>query len=224
MPAIQSASHILRRSGAVLLGAGAVDLAWLALRIGTGNDFSYSMALPAMLGGALLWRGSLQAAFYLSWIAGVLLPIAVAGGVIALLQPVDLTLTELRLDPLGTIACALPLVLFCAVVYWLREELQRQPVRAAFLAAGRRPPAVHLALGVGVVIALLALVGHQLGRHDGMADKAVLLAQQKHGTDFHYHARLVKARDGAPGQLMQATVLAWRADRIDTVHVSWQEK
>lgn len=224
MPAIPSVQFILRRCGAVLLAAGAIDMCWLVWRISTGIEYSYSMALPAMFGGALLLRGSLKAAFYLSWIAGVLLPIAVASGAIALLQPVDLTLTQLRLDPAGQIAAALPLVLFCAVLYWLRDELQRLPVQSAFLTAGRRKPAVHVALGIGVVFALLALVGHQLGRNAGDSEKAVQLAQQKHGDQFHYHASKISKRDDPQGTFVDATVLAWRADRVDVVHISWKEK
>lgn len=224
MPAIQSAPHILRRCGVVLLAAGAIDIGWMAWRIGTGHDYSYSMALPAIFGGALLMRGSLKAVFYLSWIASVLLPIAVASGVIALLQPVDLTLTQLRLDPAGRIAAALPLVLFCGVLYWLRDELQRLPVQSAFLTTGRRQPAVHVALGIGVVFALLALAGHQLGRDGGASDKAVQLAQQKLGADFHYYASKITPRDDTEGTFVDATVQAWRADRVDTVLVSWKEK
>jgi hypothetical protein len=224
MAAPQSAQHIMRRCGAVLLAAGAIDIGWMAWRIGTGHDYSYSMALPAIFGGALLMRGSLQAAFYLAWIASVLLPVAVASGVIALLQPVDLTLTQLRLDPAGQIVAAVPLVLFCAVLYWLRDELQRLPVQSAFLTAGRRQPAVHVALGIGVVFALLALAGQQLGRDGGASDKAVLLAQQKHGDQFHYHASKISKRDDPQGSFVDATVLAWRADRVEVVDISWKDK
>lgn len=224
MPALQSASHILRRCGVVLLAVGTLDIAWMVWRISTGIDHSYSMALPAIFGGALLIRGSLKAAFYLAWIASVLLPVAVASGVIALLQPVDLTLTQLRLDPAGQLAAAVPLVLFCAVLYWLRDELQRLPVQSAFLTAGRRQPAVHVALGIGVVFALLALAGQQLGRDGGASDKAVQLAQQKHGDQFHYHASKISKRDDPQGTFVDATVLAWRTDRVEVVDITWKEQ
>lgn len=224
MPATQSAHAILRRAGAVLIAAGAIDFAAMVARIAAGNDYSYSMALPAMIGGALLLRGSLKAAFYLAWIASVLLPIAVASGVIALLQPLDLTLTQLRLDPAAQIGKALPLVLFCVVLYWLRDQLQRQPVQAALLTSGQRQPAVHLALGIGVVLALLALVGQQLGRHGDLADKAVSMAQQKQGDGYHYHASKITTRDDQQGKIVEATVMAWRADRVDVVDVVWKEQ
>ena len=214
----------MRRCGAVLLAAGAVDISWMVWRISTGSDYSYSMALPAILGGALLLRGSLRAAFFLAWIASVLLPIAVASGVIALLQPLDLTLTQIRLDPAGQIAGALPLVLFCVVLYWLRSELQQLPVQSAFLTAGRRKPAVHVALGIGVVFALLALAGQQLGRDAGFSETAVSLAREKHGAGFHYYASKITPRREAEGTSVAATVQAWRADRVAVVDVSWKEK
>ena len=224
MPDIQPAPAILRRAGVVLLALCAFELAWMAWRIATGADYSYSMIIPALIGGIYLVRGSLRAAFFLVWIASVLLPLALAILVLTLLQPVDLTLTQWQLDPGAQLAVLLPLLLFCGVLHWLRTELLRQPVRTAILSSGRREPAAHLALGVGVVLALLALGGHQLGRDADLVRKAEFLAKEKHGEEYHYYASKITPRDDMEGTFVEAKVQAWRADRIDTVDVFWKEK
>lgn len=208
----------------ILLGAAAFDIAWMVWRVAGGADYSYSMTILAVIGGVLLLRGSLKAAFFLVWIASLLLPLAVASGAMALLQPVDLTLTRLRLDASGQIAAALPLLVFCVALYWLRTELLRQPVQAAMLIAGRRRPAAHVALGIGVVLGLLALLGGHLSRSGDLAGKAEALARAKHGADFHYYASKITPRDDMEGTFVEAKVEAWRADRVDTVDVFWKEK
>lgn len=218
------ASTILHRAGLVLLAAGLLDLAFMAWHLAKGAPHSYSMALPAVIGGVLLMRGNLRAAFVLVWIASVLLPMAVASGIMSLLQPLDLTLTQLRLDPAGQLGAAMPLVLFCAVLVWLRHQLLREPVQAAIVLSGRRKPAAHFALGLGVVLGLLALGGQQLGRDADLSRKAEFLARAKHGKDFHYFASSLTPRDDMEGTFVEAKVQAWRADRVDTVDVFWKEK
>ncbi|KQQ36015.1 hypothetical protein ASF61_07330 [Duganella sp. Leaf126] len=226
----QSASSILRRAGAVLLVLCACDLAWMAWRVAGGAAhsaqwvYSLAMIVPAMVCAAFLLRASLRAAALLVWIASVLLPLALAMAALTLLQPPDLTLTQWRLDPGAQLAVLLPVVLFCAALFWLRTALLRQPVRAAMVVSGRRPPADHLALGAGVVLALLALGGHQLGRDAGLLRKAEFLARAKHGEQYRYHVSKLTPRDDMEGTFVEAQVLAWRADRIDTVDVFWKEK
>lgn len=208
----------------LLLGAAAFDIAWMVWRVAGGADYSYSMTILAVIGGVLLLRGSLRAAFFLVWIVSVLLPMAVASGIMELLQPLDLTLTRLRLDTGGQIAAAVPLLVFCAVLYCVRSELLRQPVQAAMLIAGRRRPAAHTALGIGVVLGLLSLLGGHLSRSGDLAGKAEVLARAKHGADFQYYASKITPRDDMDGTFVEAKVEAWRADRVDTVDVFWKEK
>nr|WP_315399446.1 hypothetical protein [uncultured Duganella sp.] len=219
-----TAPQILRRAGVVLLVVGLLDVAYLVWCLSTGAGYSYSMTIPAVIAGLLLMRGSLRAASALIWIAAILLPMAVASGAMSLMQPLDLTLTQLRLAPAAHFAAALPLVLFCALLYWLLQQLGRQPVQAAIQSSGRRKPAINVALTVGVALSMLALTGKQLGQNGDLSRKAEQLALEKHGAGFRYHASSLTPRDDTEGTFVEAKVQAWNADRIDTVDVFWKEK
>ena len=220
----QTAPQILRRAGVVLLVVGAVDIAYLIWCLSAGASYSYSMTIPAVIAGALLMRGSLRAASALIWIAAILLPMALASGAMSLMQPLDLTLTQLRVAPATHFGAALPLVIFCGLLYWLLQQLGRQPVQAAIQSASRRKPAVNVALIVGVVLAMLALTGKQLSHNADLSRKAEQLAREKHGAQFSYHVTSVTPRAEMEGTFVEAKVQAWRADRVDTVDVFWKEK
>lgn len=118
----QTAPQILRRAGVVLLVVGAFDIAYMIWRLSTGASYAYSMTIPAVIAGVLLMRGSLRATVALIWIAANLLPMAIASGAMSLMQPLDLTLSQLRLAPSIYFGAALPLVLFCGLLYWLLQQ------------------------------------------------------------------------------------------------------
>lgn len=220
----QTAPQILHRAGVVLLVVGAVDIAYMIWCLSTGASYSYSMTIPAVIAGVLLMRGSLKAATALIWIAAILLPMAVASGAMSLMQPLDLTMTELRLAPAARFGAALPLVIFCALLYWLLHQLGRQPVQSAIQTTGRKKPAINVALTIGVALSMLALTGKQLGQNSDLKKKAEQLAQEKHGAQFRYHATSITPRDDMEGTFVEAKVQAWNQNSVDTVDVFWKEK
>ena len=220
----QTAPQILRRAGVVLLVAGAVDIAYMIWCLSTGASYSYSMTIPAIIAGVLLIRGSLKAAFVLIWIAAILLPMALASGAMSLMQPFDLTLTELRLAPATHFGAALPLVIFCGLLYWLLQQLGRQPVQSAIQATRGRKPSTNVALTIGVVLSMLALTGKQLAQNGDLSPKAEQLAREKHGAQFRYHVIGLTPRDDMEGTFVEAKVKAWNQGSVDTVDVFWKEK
>lgn len=224
MTETQTAPQILHRAGVVLLVAGAVDIAYMIWCVSTGASYSYSMTIPAMIAGVLLMRGSLKAAFVLIWIAAILLPMALASGAMSLMQPFDLTLTELRLAPATHFGAALPLVIFCGLLYWLLQQLGRQPVQAAIQATRGRKPATNVALTIGLVLSMLALAGKQLAQNGDLSRKAEQLAREKHGAQFRYHVIGLTPRDDMEGTFVEAKVKAWNQGSVDTVDVFWKEK
>ncbi|HEX8405632.1 MAG TPA: hypothetical protein VF670_13510 [Duganella sp.] len=219
-----TAPQILHRAGVVLLVVGALDIAYLIWCLSTGASYSYSMTIPAVIAGVLLMRGSLKAVVALIWIAGILLPMAIASGAMSVMQPVDLTLTQLRLAPLTHFGAALPLVLFCGLLYWLLQQLARQPVQAAIQTTGRKRPAINVALTVGVALSMLALTGKQIGQNSDLKNKAEQLAREKHGAQYRYHAAKIAPRDDTEGTFVEAKVQAWNENSLDTVDVFWKEK
>ena len=220
----QTAPQILHRAGVVLLVVGAVDIAYMIWCLSTGASYSYSMTIPAVIAGVLLMRGSLRAASALIWIAAILLPMALASGAMSLMQPLDLTLTQLRVAPAAHFGAALPLVIFCGLLYWLLQQLGRQPVQAAIQTAGRKKPVINVALTIGVALSMLALTGKQLGQNSDLKKKAEQLAQEKHGAQFRYHASSITPRDDMEGTFVEAKVQAWNQNSADTVDVFWKEK
>ena len=148
---------ILKRVGVVLLVVGLADIAWMIYCIINKISYSSSLNLFAVFAGVFLIRGSLRTASTVRWF-GVFFFSAAVAMIFALpaLQPMDLTITQFRLDPLNSAGGAVFVVSILAFLYWVITELGREPVLVASDAAGvkRRNMRISAGLGVALVIGL----------------------------------------------------------------------
>ena len=134
---------ILKRVGAVLLAVGLIDIAVMIYCIANRISYSSSFNIFAVVAGIFLLRGSLRAASIVRWFSVFML-----SGFVALLiawplmQPVGLTLTQIRLNPRTSIATFAFLAFVLGLLFWLARELGREPVLAA--RAGRKIGRAHV--------------------------------------------------------------------------------
>lgn len=215
---------ILKRTGSVLLAVGLLDIAVMAYCIANRISYSSSFNVFAVVAGIFLLRGSLRAASIVRWFAAFLL-----AGFLALLvawpfmQPIDLTLTHMRLSPLSTAASVGVMALVFALLFWLYRELGRTPVLAACAAAGRkaRDMRIPAAAGVGVVAALGVFLALLLGGES--ASKAQAMAEQQLGSAYQYHVSSLNIAKNSQGTFVAGVVTAWNAKEIRHVSVRWEE-
>jgi hypothetical protein len=219
-----SHTAILKRTGAVLLAVGLVDIAVMVYCIINGISYSSSFNIFAVVAGIFLLRGSLRAASVVRWFAAFML-----AGFSALLlawpffQPIDLTLTQIRVSPLSTAASVGVTALVIVLLFWLYRELGQSPVLQARAVAGRkaRDMRVPAAAGVGLVAMLGVLMALLLGGES--ASKAQAMAEQQLGSAYRYHVSSLNIAKNNRGTFVAGVVTAWNEKEIRNVPVKWEE-
>jgi len=200
---------ILKRAGMVLVVLGTCDL--LAIRSGL-------FLLGAAAGTGLLF-GSLHVASLVRWIAAfALCALGVMMLAWPLMQPVDLTLTQLKLQPriLPSLATS---ATWLVLLHWLYRTLGAPAVLAARHAAGHKPRHMGLAAASGAALSLLVCATLALLLHGDVAERARRAAERQFGPDYRYHVAALKV----DGKRVEGLVTAWNGHEIRNIPVAWQE-
>ncbi len=211
---------ILKKTGAVLLAVGLLDIAVMIYCIVNRISYSSSFNIFAVAAGIFLLRGSMRAASAVRWFAVFML-----AGFVALvftwpfLQPLDLTLTQLRLNLTAALVVAAFTLGLLLLLYWLQRELGQSPVLVARALARRkvRNMRVPASMGVGMVLVLVVSLYFLLG--GAPARKAISIAEQKLGSTYRYHVSLLSVAKSGQGTF----VTAWNAQQVRSVPVEWKE-
>ncbi len=215
---------ILRRAGMVLLAVGVLDIAVMIYCIVKGISYSSSLNVFAVVAGVFLMSGSLAAAGFVRWFSvfflAALCALALAWPV---LQPLDLTLTQIRLDPTAAALSALLVVGVTFLFFWLQRQLGSPSVLAAIEATGRkiRSMWVPAATGVALVVLLAAVV--PLAHRGESGSKAKAVAQRQLGTSYKYHVSSLSVSTTNQGTSVSARVTAWNDSEVRVLPVEWSE-
>lgn len=216
---------ILKRTGFVLVAVGVLDIAVMVYCIANDISYSSSFNIFAVVAGIFLLRGSLRAASIVRWFSAFLLA-AFLALLLAwpFLQPIDLTLTQVRLRPLATAVGVGVTALIFALLFWLYGELGETPVLEARTAAGRkaRDMRIPATAGVGVVAVLAASLALLLGGES--ASKAEAMAERQLGSAYRYHVSSLNIAKNNQGTFVAAVVTAWNGGEIRHVPVKWEER
>lgn len=214
---------VMRRAGKVLLGVAAIDFAVAVWNSAHGAGSLFSVELAALAGALLLFFGGLRAAVVLRWMLFLSIPGAVLWFLLLFVQPLDLTLTQMRLAPLQYSTGILLPLLKGVVWIWVLSQLGSPVIEEARTFEGRKRYDMRkpLALGVVLTLAFGAFFSTQIwgerGRH------AEQLAAQKAGGNYRYHANAINVVSNDSGTYVNATVLVWDDKGIGSVAVDWKE-
>jgi hypothetical protein len=215
---------ILKRVGSVLLVVGLIDIAIMIYCIANRISYSSSFNIFAVIAGIFLLRGSLRAASVVRWLAVFMLT-----GFITLLiawpfmQPVSLTLTQLRLYPGASLATVAFMAFVLGLLYWIVMELGREPIQTALASAGRkqRDMRIPAAIGVGLVIIMGIFMVVFLGGES--ANHAMSIAEQQAGPGYHLHVSSLNIAKNNNGTFVSGVVTAWNDNEIKNIPVHWEE-
>ena len=221
----QSYRGILKRVGIVLVAVGLADIGWMVYCIIHKMSYSSSLNLFAVIAGILLMRGSLGTAATIRWFGVFFL----SAGIAMLfawptVQPIDLTLTQIRLNPLGFVGGAVFVVFVLTLFCWVITELGRAPVQVASEAAGvkRRNMRISAGLGVALVIGLGVSLHFFLGGES--AERAKSIAENKIGPGYQLFVTSLRISSGGGKESASGVVTAWNDKEIRQVPVQWERR
>jgi hypothetical protein len=214
-----------RRVGVVLLVVGLIDLAITLVRLGSAGPWPAILDGTAIAAGTWLLLDGARAALWVRSLAVFLL----AGGVmliiaVPVLQPLDLTVTEVRLDPIGCLAKAGPFAFALCLLLWVARELGRQLVRDAIISAAIRRWDMRLPAQAGGGVVLLGCLMLFLALHGQSADLATSLAVQQLGPFYHYHLSWISSSSNGHGTSVNGVVTAWNDKEIRQVLLHWETR
>ena len=161
--------EILKRVGKVLIVIGLLDIAVMIYCIANGISYSSSLNIFAVIAGILLFRGSLRAVAVVSWFGPFLIS-AFACMIILwpFFQPIELTLLQLKLNPVSFCSSLAigPLVL--SLLFWVVRELRQAPVLTARIEAGAKPASLKVPIITGIVLTVALTISARGGRPRGI--------------------------------------------------------
>lgn len=140
-----------------------------------------------------------------------------------LIEPADLMLARIRLQPgttlLGLTFLALMLYLFC----WVAQQLGQDEVRSAVEEHGNKWRAGFIPAGAAVLVVAAVLGGLNLMRGGEDAQRLVQLARQQTGEGFSYNISSYSAHYSGNRSSVRGRVTAWSDDEIRELDVGWDE-
>jgi hypothetical protein len=211
--------RILRRVGWALVIVGIADIGLMVYCVLQDKSYSSSLNVFAVVAGAFLMRGSLAAARIVTWASAFLFSgfIGALVFVFPFMQPLDLWLTEFRLNPGISFLTVLAAILSTAFLGWVYLQMRSQEVIAARAEAGQvtTPPKRAFVLGAVLAISIATIMHFTFT--GSSAVKAIAMAESQLGPHFLYHVQ----RMSWAGEHGSATVTAYNRTEIRSVEVKW---
>lgn len=215
---------ILRRTGLVLMAVGFIDIGVMIYCITNEISYSTSFNIFAVIAGFLLFRGGLRTATYVRWYSTFMLSAAISlVAAFPFMQPLSLTLTQIRLNLGMTFIAMVIMLLMLWFLYWLSKELGRQPILDATIASGLKIRSMRIAsgFGVGLVIALVVIASLISGGET--AKRAIAIAMQQAGPDYSYYVGSMQTSYSSHGSSTSAVVTVWDDKEIKRIPVHWDD-
>jgi hypothetical protein len=185
------------------------------------QDMNYSSSLNvfAVIAGAFLMRGNLAAARIVTWFSAFLFS-GILGSILIVfpfMQPLDLWLTEFRLNPGISLLSVLAAIAIIAFVGWVYSQMRTPEVISARAEAGQVTAPPKRAFVLGAVLAIIISAIMHFTSTGASAAKAIAMAESQLGPRYQYHVRQMNWA----GEHGTATVTAYNQSEIRSVDVKW---
>jgi hypothetical protein len=217
--------QIVKRVGTVLVAIGIIDGMVTILRLAEAGPYSAVIDGIALVAGIALLTGGPRVALWVRsvaafWLAACAMVIVVA----PLFQPLDLSLTEIRLDPMPFADRAGCLIVMLGVSLWVTSRLGHRAVQDAIIDAGGRRWDMGLPAQAGAAVIALAGLLLWLTLHGQSAALATSLALEQLGPDYRYHLSWISSARNGHGTTITGVVTAWNEKEIKVVLLHWETK
>jgi hypothetical protein len=216
---------ILKRVGLVLVVIGLIDVGVMVYCIVNRQSYSSSFNLFAVIAGILLMRGGLRTAALVRWFSVFMLVGFLALAVVApFLQPLDLSLTELRLNPASFVIGVIFYFFALGLLYWVARQLSLEPVQVAIAKAGVKRRDVRYAIAAGVGLVMLLAITIPLISSGESAKRAKQIAQQEVGPGYQFHVSSIRISSVGSRTNASGVVTAWNHQEVRSVPFHWEDK
>ncbi len=217
-------TQILRRAGIVLVVIGLIDIAVMIYCIVSNASYSSSFNVFAVIAGVFLIQGSLKAASIIRWLSALMLSgFLLMSVVYPFIQPFGLTLTQIKINPIGFFSSIILGILVICLLIWLVRELGKESVVEARRAAGRKIRNIKIPFILGGLMAIIAGVSLILMLNGESGKKASKIALEQVGSNYSAHVSSIKISKKSQGTYVSGLVTVWNEIEIRTIHVAWQE-
>lgn len=215
---MKDSNNPFKKAGLSLLSVGIIDIAVMVYCYMNEISYSSSFYIFALIAGALLLRGGVKTARVVRWLSA-LFAMAFIGLLIAMpiSLPLDLLITQLKLDALSIIGPLALGFIIVGVLIWVHFQLNSPDSLTKIAQAGYKTGKPMFAYMMGAAFLIFVLVSTS-GFQDGdQARQARMLAREKLGSDFHYHVSNMTTS----GDSNHAVVTAYTDNNIQTIEVEW---
>jgi hypothetical protein len=218
-------NQILKRAGCVLLAVAIIGAAVMIALPPAGDRYLAALSLIPFVAGIFLFVGGPRAALWVRTLAVFMLAAGITGLVLApFYQPVDLTFTEIRLDPVDFSVAAAVVVFILGMLLWITVELGRPPVQDAIANTRIKRWDMRLPAQAGGGTVLLAGLLLWFMLHGQSTDLATSLAFQQLGPDYRYHLSWISSASTSHGTSVNGVVTAWNDKEIKQVLLHWETR
>ena len=215
----------VKRAAGVLLATGLIDGAITIARLAEATRYGAALDGIAIAAGGFLLIGGPRAALWVRTLAVFMLSGCIVLVIAApLFQPLDLTLTEIRLDPADLAGKAAMAAAVLCITLWITWQLGRPSVRAAIVASSIRRWDMRIPAQAGGGLVALAGLMLWLTLHGQSADAATSLALQQLGPDYRYHLSWISKGDYGHGTTVTGVVTAWNKTEVKKILLQWQTR
>lgn len=202
--------EILRRVGLVLILAGIVDIAVMVYCIIHGITYASPFNVFAVIAGIFLVRGNLRVAGAVIWLTTFLFVLFLgAPFLLVLLQPLDFTLLQIRLFPVGSTLSAVLWLFAMALLMWTLLSLKN--VYLEDMTSGARKK--RHSLRIPIVLGLLLLAAFAVILSISFNGEAARLAKSKVseqlGSNYKYFVSSLQVSYSPRGEHITAVVTAY---------------
>lgn len=217
---------ILKRVGIFLLVIGMIDLAAFIYALKNNIAYSSNFNIFAIAAGYFLFRGNLFTVVVVQWFSAFALTCVFTLVVTwSLLQPINLTLTYIRLDTGFSLMVAAFLALITGSFCWIYMQMASEPVQAARTAVGKKKRSMKIPVFIGgIFVSSVVFSMSYLMKHNPAIDQAKLLAAQQVQGNYKFHVKSLDVKKEKNANLMTAVVVAWNDNEIKNVTVKWQKE
>jgi hypothetical protein len=220
---IAMTTPILKRVGLVLLTVGLIAVPFAYYLGAWWGCSALAIGVMAIIAAISLLRVGLTAAGYVWTIMTFMLGATVIALIAPLvLRPLDLTITEFRLEPALFLWPSLTAIVVVCVQLWIVWMLGREPVQAAIGKAGSWRGNSRISLQAGGGVAALAGFLLWLSLHGQTAQLAESLALQQLGPGYRYSLTWISSSGNGRGTSVSGVVTAWNDKEIKKVLLRWE--
>lgn len=217
-----SYSPLLKKCGSVLIAASILNLILTNIYLPAGSwDFNI---LPILVAVILINKGRKFAAF-IRWCSyfGATAYVITLAATYFFIQPIDLTLTQIRLQPSQMVGAITYQLFWIAILIWLAKTLSIPEITTSESKSGALKWITQKPILVSVFLATLSFSYLVWFLNGATAKHAIDIAQKMYGTEFQYHVTYLSFVQNSDGKHIKAQVTVWNKEKIASVPINWKE-